>query len=157
MKEIPLTKGKKALVDDSDFEELSKYKWCSAKKGNTFYAVRNTSIVNGKQHTIYMHKVIMNTQKGMDTDHRDGDGLNNQRENLRVCTRLENIRNRGRHKRNTSGYKGVSWYKSTKKWMAQICVNNKHVYLGYFKEKEEAYMVYCEAAKKYHGEFANVK
>ena len=162
MKKIQLggRKGSKitgyALVDDEDFEKLNKHKWYATKGTNTLYARRAVPTTTSGQRTVSMHRVIMQTPKGMDTDHIDGDGLNNQKENLRVCIRSENLMNQSRSRNNTSGYKGVNWNKRDKKWISQIKVKGKQVHLGCFSEKEEAYKAYCEASKRYHGEFGNV-
>jgi hypothetical protein len=156
MKKIPLSQGKFALVDDADFEALNQYKWCTNKIKNTFYALRNTRQAGVKK-TIMMHREIMQTPKGMDTDHRDGDGLNNQRSNLRICTHSENLRNVKKDKDNTSGFKGVSWHSGAKKWKASIMTDGKETYLGIFTLKVDAYKAYCEACVKYHGEFARLK
>ncbi|MFA5990454.1 MAG: AP2 domain-containing protein [Sphingomonas sp.] len=149
MKEIPLTKGKVALVDDDDFDELSKFKWFFSKG----YALKSEDRYSTE---IIMHRRIMNAPDGMDTDHINHNGLDNRRENLRVCTRSENLMNRGKLKNNTSGYKGVSWNKNSKKWQTHIRVNGKKIYLGNFKDKEEAYKAYCDASIKYHGDFSKV-
>lgn len=155
MKEIQLTKGKVALVDDEDYEGLSRFKWCAQKSRNTYYAVRNSSRdTNGKGHKIRMHRVIMDTPDGMLTDHIDGNGLNNQRSNLRICTMAENQQNQGKQQHNTSGFKGVSFHTHTKKWRACISVAGKQHYLGYFTTKEEAYEAYCKACIELHGGFA---
>lgn len=138
-----------ALVDDEDYEELSRYKWSAQKNGNTFYALRH--LKDEKQTTILMHAQIMQTPRGMHTDHIDGNGMNNQRSNLRVCTTAENQMNRGKQSNNTSGFKGVTRYK--KQWQAQINVNKKLTYLGQFLTKELAHEAYIEACNKYHGEF----
>ncbi len=105
---------------------------------------------------IRMHSVIIQTPKCMQTDHRDGDGLNNQRSNLRVCTHAENTRNRGKHKTNKSGFKGVYLNKENKRWRAEIRSNGKKIFLGSYISKELAYKVYVEACKKYHREFSNI-
>jgi len=157
MKKILLTQGKYALVDDSDYDFLNKWKWCANKLGNTYYAVRNSPRIKGKGKTILMHRVIMDLSIGMEVDHIDGDGLNNQRKNLRVCTHLQNLKNRGIPKGNKSGYKGVSFYKRVKKWVAFIGVNGKNIGLGYFLTKEDAYKAYCDACIKYHGDFYKLK
>lgn len=155
--EIKLTQGKVALVDKEDFEELNKYKWCANRTGNTFYALRNSlNDVNKKKHKIYMHRLIMNPSKDMFIDHIDNDGLNNTRKNLRICTKSENNMNSGKQKNNTSGFKGVSWNKPKKKWIAQISINGVTTHLGYFDTAEEAYKAYCEACIKHHGGFANL-
>jgi hypothetical protein len=149
MKKIQLTQGKVSLVDDSDFDELSKHKWCYRSDG---YAVRMSSYPNPK--IIRMHRVIAGTPDGMDTDHINGDKLDNRRANLRTCTRSENMRNDGKHSDSTSGYKGVTWRKDTKKWQAQLGVKYKHINLGSFDTAEEAARFYDVAANAYHGEFA---
>jgi hypothetical protein len=155
MKEIPLTKGRVALVDDADFEMLNKYKWFAESRNRTFYARRTVTIGIGKYKNVSMHRVIMQTPVGVETDHSDGDGLNNQRWNLRFCTRSKNNMNRSKGKNNTSGYKGVSWFGLAQKWRSTINVEGRQIHLGLFLKKEEAYKSYCEASKKYHGEYGN--
>lgn len=159
MKKIPLTQGLFAKIDDSDYVFLNKFKWKAAKHGKKLYAARNTSrtLNNGKQTSLHMHTVIMGTPKGMETDHIDNDGLNNQRKNLRICTRAQNQRNKGIYKSNTSGFKGVSWHTCKKMWRAIIKVNNKQIHLGEFSNKEDAYKAYCDACIKYHGAFSKLK
>jgi hypothetical protein len=98
----------------------------------------------------------MKTPKDMDTDHINGDGLDNRRDNLRVCNCAQNQRNRGKQNNNQSGLKGVSWHKKGKKWITQLKLNKKNIYLGLFKNKERAAVAYNEAATKYHGEFARL-
>jgi hypothetical protein len=158
MKLIPLTQSKFAIVDDEDFEELSKFKWCAKKNHYGGYcAIRNCySRINKKQHPIYMHRQIMSCPRGKDIDHKNHNPLNNQRDNLRICTNRENIRNSRRRKDNTSGFKGVCWLKNRKKWMAYIQFDCKFHNLGYFNSKIEAACSYNNAAKLYFGEFANL-
>lgn len=154
MKEIPLTRGKVALVDDDDHDLLMAMgKWCYAPCG---YAARNILLANGKRTIIYMHRVIMGTPKGAMTDHRDEDKLNNQKYNLRLCTKSQNQMNIRITLANSSGYKGVCWFKRGQKWKAQIMVNCKNIHLGYFTCPIEAAKAYNEAAIKYHGEFARL-
>lgn len=88
-------------------------------------------------------------------DHKDTNTLNNRIENLREATRSQNNRNVKLRKDNTSGIKGVSWFKKSKKWLAQVTINKKQVYLGLYEDLELAELVATEARNKYHGEFAN--
>lgn len=155
MKKIPLTRGMVALVDDEDYEELMQWEWRCASAKCLHYAVRGKRI-KGKYVQIQMHQVILNTPYGYDTDHINGNGLDNRKGNLRVATHLQNCHNTRIHSDNTSGYKGVTWDKSVKKWKAQIGVNNKNRYLGIFNDRLEAAKAYNEAAKKYYGKFAHL-
>lgn len=113
-------------------------------------------IKNGKQTTLRMHRLLINASEGMEVDHKDGNGLNNQKSNIRLATRSQNRMNRPKQSRNTSGFKGVSWDKTHKIWMAYITLNNVQKNLGYFKSKEDAYKAYCKAGIKYHKEFAHI-
>lgn len=147
MKEIPLTRGKVALVDDEDYSELSKYRWCALKQGNTYYAVRASPCdpATHKSTLIKMHVVIAGTPHGMDTDHVSGNGLDNRRENLRVVTHRENCQNR--HEVKTSKYPGVNWDKHARKWRARIQVNGKQHSIGYYDDEEAAarrYRIACD-------------
>jgi len=149
VKTVPLTKGKVALVDDCDFESISKYKW-HLVKGK--YAARG--IREGKAtKAVYMHRLILNAPKEMLVDHRDGDGLNNQRANLRLASRRENARNRPEQKNNKAGLKGVSQVPSGR-WRASIRANRRLIYLGIFETANLAADAYQQAAKAYHGQFA---
>ena len=154
MKKIKLTQGECAMVDDEDFEWLNQFNWSVFKYKNTdtMYAKRNSP---STPRTVSMHREIMSNPKDMGVDHIDGNGLNNQRKNLRNCTSGENSRNRGKQINNTSGFKGVSWRKQKKRWRASISLNKKQIHLGYFSNKEEASKVYKKACDKYHGEFSN--
>ena len=153
MKRIPLTQGKFAIVDDEDFEELSKYKWRLSKRRITCYAI--TSIYKAsKQTTELMHRIIMKPKDGQWTDHRDGNGLNNIKSNLRLCTSSQNAQNRRALKNTTSKYKGVMWHPRLKKWKAQIYSSVKCIYLGVFADEVEAAKTYDKKAKELFGEFA---
>ncbi len=138
MKKIPLTRGYVALVDDHDFEHLSRYKWYVLKVRNTQYAVRNKAKHEPKPTTRCMHRDIMEPQKGLDVDHMNGDGLDNRRRNLRVVTRAENNKNLGIDRRNTSGVRGVGWCAQRKKWHARIGVGGRLVNLGFYRSLHTA-------------------
>jgi hypothetical protein len=154
MKEIPLTKGLVALVDDEDYEWLSKMKWCDSHG----YAVRRARLNDNpsKKYIQQMHRAIVGLGYGEKrfVDHIDGNGLNNQRSNLRIANDAENGWNRSANKNNKSGFKGVSLHQSGK-WIAQICASRNRLYLGLFVTPEEAHEAYRAAAAKMHGEFAN--
>jgi len=155
VKRIPLSQGKFALVDDADFEELSKYKWFALKGRHTFYARRGVRI-NGKRIMVRMHRQILNASPREHVDHQSGDGLDNQRSNLRRCTNAENIRSqRIRVSINKSSrFRGVWWEKSSRKWRAAIRYNYKLIHLGRFAVDLNAAWAYDEAAKRLFGQYA---
>lgn len=158
MKEIQLTQGLVALVDDDDFERINQFKWYALKSGQTFYAVRNMRNTefasNGKRGIYFMHNVIMGF-KGV--DHVSGFGLDNQKINLRSCNQSQNNMNRTINKnQKTSKYKGVSQINGAKKWRVQIQVNRKITHLGYFTSEADAALAYDVAARKLFKEFAKL-
>lgn len=155
-KEIPLTQGKVAVVDEEDFDRLNKHKWYACKNGNTFYALRKSN-VNGKRLTILMHREILGLKPGdPGVDHRDGNGLNNRRKNLRLASHEQNGMNRRRNKNGTSRFKGVYWEKNHRKWHVRIKFGGKYVHIGYFDSEEDAARAYDEKAKELFGEFARL-
>jgi len=152
MKKIPLTQGKFAIVDAEDFEWLSQHKWSTAKRGNMFYAA-TTVRVNGRAYYILMHRLILGLGSDQLTDHKDRNGLNNRKTNLRVATNSQNQRN-SPSRAGTSKFRGVRWHKDRKRWQTTIQKNRKKMHLGYFESEKEAALKYDEIAKKIFGEFA---
>lgn len=155
MKEIKLTQNRVAIVDDDDFERLNQYKWHAYMNRNTFYAIRQISKINGEKATISMHREIMNTPKDIQIDHKFGNGLDNRKDNLRLCTQQENRFNqKNPNKNNKLGIKGIRWYKRTMKFQAKIQVYGKTIHLGYFNVSGDADSAYRKAEEKYFGKFA---
>jgi len=152
MREIPLTQGKVAIVDDKDYAELSKYKWYAKRKGRIWYVAR---YVGKRPHRkyMYMHRQILNPPPGLQCDHINSNGLDNRRCNLRLCTNSQNSMNQ-RSRDGTSEFKGVHWHKRKKKWEAEIMHNEKHFHVGSFVNEEDAARAYDAAAREHFGEFA---
>ena len=158
MKLIPLSttgihKGKHfAQVDDEDFEYLNQFKWHRQDNKTTYYA-RRTLWINGKTKTESLHRFIFNIKDPkIFVDHKDGNGLNCQRENMRICSCLENLRNKKTFSK--SGFKGV--YVGQGRVRASIRIGDKTMYLGRFNTEIEAAIAYNEAAIIHHGEFAKL-
>ncbi len=153
---IRLSRGQYAKVDVEDFEKLNKHKWCAIPKRDTFYAKRQ-GYKNGRQTTIAMHQQIMGFPPRRFVDHRNHDGLDNRKANLRIATPRENAYNvRKMLKSCSSKYKGVSYDKDKNLWRAYITYNGKRIYLGYFVNEQDAAKAYDNAAKKYHKDFASL-
>jgi len=152
MKEIPLTQGQVALVDDDMYAYLNQWKWFCTTRG---YAARSEG-KSPNQKTIRMHRQILGLTDTTYSDHKDGNPLNNQLSNLRKCTSSLNQMNRGKQKNNKSGYKGVCWHKPYQKWHAQITVNGKRKHLGYFSDILDAVRAYNKEASKQYGDFAKL-
>ncbi len=152
MKEIALANGNGVvMVDDADFDWLNKLSWHIHHSKNICYA-RTGMKVDGKYRNVHMQRLIMGNPDGLEVDHIDGNGLNNQRCNLRTCTRSQNMANR-RKVECESGYKGV--HRNGKKWKAKIVVNYVAHSLGTYELPEDAAKAYDQAARKHFGEFAN--
>lgn len=147
MKTIPLTQGKVALVDDEDFERLSKYKWQALrvrqKRGDVWYARRMTSLKDGPRRAVYMHAEVMGFPDAI-VNHKDFDGLNNQKGNLEECSYEQNNRYRRKTVGTWSRYKGVTMNRG--RWMAGIKFHDKSITLGYFEDEEDAARAYNVAA-----------
>lgn len=154
MKTIQLTKGMVALVDDSDFDFINQWNWYASQSNGNFYARRDER-VKGRRRRIFMHRVLSGAAEGQYVDHEDRCTLNNQRKNLRKTSQVNNMGNCGMQSHNTSGFKGVSWDKEKRRWLAQIrSKDGKRQFLGRFISKQEAAVAYDSAAMEKHGEFA---
>jgi hypothetical protein len=149
MKLIELTKGAFAQVDDADFDWLNQWKW--SLSGD--YAQRKVG-PRGQQTSIYMHILIV--PGAPEVDHRDNNGLNNQRSNLRAATHAQNMRNRRLGLNNKSGHRGVFWDKNREKWRAEISADGEARYLGRYENISDAVTAYEIAAVSLHGEFARL-
>lgn len=160
MKEIPLTKGYVALVDDEDYSKVSLYRWQALekrRKDGTVYGVYARQTRRDGTKTIHrlLHRVLLDiSDPAIQVDHHDGDGLNNQRDNLRVSTNQQNQSNRRKRTRTSSQYKGVSLHKPYGKWKSQISTDGEHRYLGLFESEIAAASRYDEAAREHFGVFA---
>jgi hypothetical protein len=144
MKQIELSQQGKnrgkyfALVSDEDFSYLNKLRWSIIKIHGIYYAV-NRSNIDGIWERIFMHRMVMNFPKKMQIDHKNGDGLDNRKENLRLCTNRQNCQNsRKSRKPTTSIYKGVCWDKRFRKWRSDISLNGKRIHLGLFDNETDA-------------------
>lgn len=150
---IPLTRGQITMVDTEDYEVLMQWNWFAARirKTDVYYAAR----FDESRKMVYMHRVLLGDDFP-ETDHRERNTLDNRKDELRKCTRSQNQSNRTLSRRNTSGFKGVSWSKQNKKWQAATSVKGKHIHLGFRDTPEEAHKLYSEFVVKIKGEFARV-
>jgi hypothetical protein len=149
--EIPLTQGKVAIVDVADYEWLSQWKWCANNQHGIWYAVRAK-----RPELIRMHRVILDAKAGQIVDHIDGNGLNNRRANIRLCTSHQNSMNMSRQTRGSSRFRGVAWQKTQNVWVARIRDGEKLLYLGRFSDEVKAALAYDAAAQRIFGEFARL-
>lgn len=164
MKEIIMVRnsGEKLIVnvDDEDFEGLSRYNWrtLSGRSMNIYTWRHSTKQERSKGYpqNVIMHRQILGVilKPDVEVDHRDGNGLNNMKENLRVATRSQNNMNRISRSGTTSIYKGVSWNREKSKWEAYIRYESKQYKLGYFNDERDAALAYNNKAKELFGEFA---
>lgn len=151
---VPLSRGLFATIDVADIPLVQGWNWTAIIENGVTYATRGASIGNGRSRTIRMHQVILGAEDGFLPDHRDGNGLNNRRSNLRSATAQQNTWNRRLSSANTSGFKGVSLRADRGTWLAGIAINGKRRKLGTFHNKEAAARAYDVAAREFFGEFA---
>ena len=155
---MPLESGRLAKVDARDFWWLAGLAW----RESNGYAVYQTVDANGGRTTLFMHRLILDAPDGMDTDHIDGDGTNNCRSNIRICTTQQNMWNRKKAARTSRGagmasrYKGVAYRadRPRRPWKAKICINGRSTLLGIFVTEQEAALAYDAAARQHFGAFA---
>lgn len=156
MREIPLTQGKTAIVDDDDYEWLMAMgKWGYEKGPRTGYA-RRADRVGKNRHKVWMHREIMRAPRGIQVDHIDGDGCNNQRANLRLASGQQNCRNRKPLLDATSPYKGVSYKQDSDTYAVRIRLEKGSEWLGCHADEHLAARIYDCAAVKHYGEYAQI-
>ena len=148
-REISLSRGRVALVDDDMYDFLMQWKWHAHQRHDGKFDARTQ--VNRKQ--ICMHRLIINTPLGMQTDHIDRNTLNNQRDNLRPCTNGQNSANRAKSRGAQSQFKGI--FLAGKRWRAVISIGRKHIHLGHFANEIDAAKAYDQAARERFGDFAH--
>ena len=153
VKYIELSKGKRALVDDEDFEYLSQFNWFVSSAG---YAVRNETVAKYKRRSTLMHRDVLNAKKGLSIDHINGDTLDNRKENLRECTHAQNLKNQKIRSTNTSGYTGVHLVKRRNTWAAKLRMDGRDYCLGEFPDKHDAARMYNFWAADMFGEYARL-
>lgn len=154
MKKILLSSGYETLVSDEDYIKYGSLKWSVGLFGGGKYPYAIRTDVNNK--TIYLHRLIMDAPKCKVVDHKDGDTLNNQRINLRICTQGQNTLNRvAIQKNNTSGHKGVFYRKDRRRWIVVAWKNYKRKQFGSYVSKDEAIARYKTVIGDYFGEFAS--
>lgn len=151
MKEIHLTKNQISFVDDADYASVKSKNWGAHKYPNSWYA---SSRINGK--TTGLHSFLLKPPAGFVVDHIDGNGLNNQRSNLRIATPSENMRNQRRHADSASKYKGVWKVKDCNRWAVRLWDGTKRHYVGLFKDEIEAAKTYDFIANQVFGAFAHL-
>lgn len=156
VKAIPLTQGYEAIVGDEDYEELAKHRWHVQHKGNTSYARRDIRTGPRSTLVVFMHGQLVSPPHGYVVDHINRNGLDNRRQNLRVCTQAENMRNRAANRNGSSPFKGVSWHKTKHRWFANIWVDGRLSELGGFMAEIDAARVYNVAALFFFGEYARL-
>ena len=158
---VKLTRGKSAIVDASDYDWINQWKWCADKSKNIWYSHRtiyNKEIIGkGRFVKVRMHRLIIGAAKGEIVDHINGNGIDNRRENLQICSHSDNIQ-KGHHRPNQYGYLGVSYSEdcTIRHWKARISNNGKRYELGHFLTSKDAAKAYDEEATRIHGATAKL-
>lgn len=154
---VPLTQGRSAFIDDDFARVVGAFRWYAMRIGQTFYAVSRVDEQSNRY--TYLHHFIfellgIDIPEGMTVDHADRDGLNNRLDNLRLATQTQQNWNQSKRANNKSGYIGVSFHKTSRKWVACACLNGTNRNLGYFDDPISAAIVRDEFIKKHRGDFA---
>ena len=144
MKEIQLTQGQAAIVDNDCFDEINHYKWFALRRGVKFHACRRIKTDKGDRNFYMHHAIIGRPPKGYDVDHIDRNGLNNRKANLRFVTRRQNMQNLDKSNA-TSRYPGVYWHKAKKKWATGYYIGDKRYHIGNFDTEQDAFDAYRKA------------
>jgi hypothetical protein len=156
-KEIQLTQGKIALVDDEDYNVLQKLRFYAVNNSGWWYAVTHLPREGKPQRRVFMHRLILNPPKNKQVDHINGNTLDNRRCNLRLATNSQNHMNSKKYSNDSlSQYKGVSWNSASTQWFAQIMVNQKLLHIGTFASEVDAAHAYDDKARELFGEFARL-
>ncbi len=154
MRRIPLNGGKIALVDDCDYLRLSKFHWTATEGRNTFYAIR-TIWTGERSKAIRMHREILGANDEIKVDHRNRNGLDNRRKNLRTATTVQNCANSPKRKQNTSGFKGVYFCTKTNRWRARLETQGVRYHIGRFDTARAASIAYRRFHRELFGEFSS--
>lgn len=148
---VTLTRGYEAIIDADQAEFIGQWNWYAEVGPRNTYAVRTD---NTEKRKVRMHSVLLSVPEGFQVDHRNVNSLDNRLSNLRVASPAENRRNARRRVDSTSGYKGVSFFKETKKWAAYISIDKRWTRIGFFPTAWDAHLAYIEASRVFYGDFA---